>query len=589
MTKMPKTKAKKKPGDMRGQHTKHLPRNSKGQFVKASTGTTKTVAWSDGSAGFWQWHKDTQPMIPSAKGGYELFKPTPEQRKAIEEALKLDAKGNFVYQTIAFSFPRRHSKTLIMALLVIWRFCTRETECIKVMANSERQTLSVGFKLLKQIILNTPALRTLIGPKNVKKYSIEYPKLDSTIEAVNCNTSGLYGEKVTVGWVSEIHAAASDEPMQVLASSLGDSRNSWLLVDSTCDSIGGILHRLEQLAESGEDETVYSNVIRYKDLQEALEKSPPWISKRWLESRAKQLLPAVFETQHLNQRTSSDRNLFAAKDIQACVKKRLKAPLTLELLAQITQGRKYLTGGGLDRAYFGSINGDATVWTSIAKVAGPDNGEPEYYVMAQKSVLGSLASGIKKAISKDMAHYRLTNMVVESYNSQDIYTWLLEQPGWNAEVIHPTASAQLEPFMQLYRLVKEGRLHIPGNLKKLQEEMETFLYELVQGKPKFGSSKFKDDYIYSLAWAIHSLREKELATYELPRIVCESKSKNSRHCFLRGGDLIIPSCSRACEAYMLTEKMFSQYRTSKVNSELTLPQFYREFVKCKGYRVYQAL
>jgi hypothetical protein len=473
------------------------PRDSKGRFVSSKTGTIKTVSWADGAAGFFQWLDDVQPNIPSSKGGYELFKPTDEQRKGIEKALAQDKDGNFIYQTIVWSFPRRHSKTILNILLVLWRFCTREGENIKIMANSERQTLSVGFKLAKQIVLNTPALRTLIGAKNVRTYDIRYPKLDNLIQAVNCNVAGLYGEKITCAHVTEIHAAPDGgEAMQVMASSLGDTENSWLLVDSTCDAIGGVLHTLEQLAESGDDPTIYTNIIRYKDLAEALEKSPPWINRKWLKSRQKQLLPAVFETQHLNQRSSANNNLFDVKHIKACQRK-WKSPLAPEVLQELAHGRKHLTGGGLDRAYFGSIHGDKTIWTAVAKVAGVDGDEPEWIVLNQKNVLGSLASGIKKAISKDMAQYGLQNIVVESYNSQDIYTWLLEQPGWNGEVIHPTNTAQLEPFMQLYRIVKEKRLHFGKNLKGLKEEMETFVYTLGKGgQPKFGSDKRPDDRVY---------------------------------------------------------------------------------------------
>jgi hypothetical protein len=541
--------------------------------------------WKNGAAGFEQWIKDIQPRILSPKGGFQVFEFADFQREAIRRALQVDQAGNWQFGTIGFSFPRRHSKTTLNALLVLWRFTLWQTENIKVMANTERQSLSVGFNTLKSIILNTPSLVAQIGRENVRSYEIRYPKLQNLIEAVSLNISSLYGERITVGWVSEIHAAPSEEPMQVLASSLGDSLNSWLLVDSTVDAVGGPLHRMEQLQESGEDPTVFIHRIEYKDLAEALEKSPPWIRRDWLNSRAKQLLPAVFATQHLNQRAAAANNLFAIPDIRACQEDDVPNPIPAASLDSMFQGRKYVCGGGLDRAFFGSIHGDKTIWTTVAKVADPESKEPEYWILNQQNILGSLGRGIKKAIREDMDRFKLKNISLESYNSQDIFTWCLEQ-GYPAEVISPTSTTQANAFPELYRLVKEHRLRFSYELKGLADEMETFVYELKNGIPKFGCDKWHDDRIYSLCWAVYALRNKELATYELKDIHCKSRSPNAHLCYLRQGDLILP-CSNECPAHYHVLKMYNQYKESNVESEATLPEFFKGLVKVAGVKSYK--
>jgi hypothetical protein len=536
-------------------------------------------AWRNGADGFLQWLTDIEPRVPSAKGTYEIFQPEPFQADAIHDALALKEDGTYQYITIALSFPRRHSKTTLAALLSLWRLCNFANENIVCIANTERQSVSVGFGLCKKIVLNTPFLLALIGKDNVLTYRIDLPKLQSSMRTMSCNISGLYGEKVTVGWCSEIHAAANDEAMQVLASSLGDSLNSWLLVDSTVDAVGGPLHRLEQLHETGEDPTVFVHRIEYRSLDEALEKSPPWISRDWLRSRQKQLLPAVFATQHLNQRSAASNNLFALTDIQRA-QGRLPLPFTADDLINIAAGRTFATGGGLDRAYFGSLQGDATIWTSVAKIADATGGEPHFYVLNQKNILGSLGSGIKKAILADMEAYKLTNSVIEAYNAQDIATWAAEMQ-IPAEVFHATNTAQVPAFMELYRIVKEDRLHFSDKLKDLAREMETFLYELVNGQPRFGSDKWHDDRVYSLVWAVHSLRQKELAAYTLKNIVCESKSPHARLCYMRRGELILP-CSEYCPSHKKVTAMYLQHRTTRVESDLTLPEFYKALVKVEG-------
>lgn len=549
--------------------------------------TKKQVqSWTANSPeAFFAWLEDIQPRVPSARGGYAVFVPEQFQRDAIRDALATNDAGDWKYTTIAFSAPRRHGKTVLAALLVLWRFTTRPTQNIVCMATNERQTVATGFALVRQIVLNTPALLAMIGKENVQQYRITYPALQNSIRTSSCNVAGLYGEKISVGWMTELHAAPSDEPMQVLASSLGDSLNSWMLVDSTVDGIGGPLHRLEQLAESGEDPTVFVRRIEYADLAEALEKSPPWIRRDWLKSRKAQLLPATFETQHLNRRTAATNSLFAPEDIAAC-REPLPMPFEKAALEAWTGGRSCITGSGLDRAFFFSAHGDSTVWTAIAKVAAPDGGEPHYVVLNQQKILGSLASGIKKAILADVERYALANVVIEAYNSQDVATWAQEQ-GIPVEVVHATNTAQTPAFLELHRIVKEHRLHFSDKLEGLAKEMGTFLYELVNGSPRFGSDRFHDDRCYSLCWAIYATRKNELAAFTLPNIICDSQSKYSRFCYLRTGDAIL-NCAKTCPTHTAVQGMFLQYRRTAIDSDLSLPEFFQNLVRVKGARLFSA-
>ena len=114
-----------------------------------------------------------------------------------------------------------------------------------------------------------------------------------------------------------LHAAQDDSTLQILASSVGDSADGLVLIDSTTDGVGGPLHRLEQLSQSGEDPTIFFSRIEYADLDEALRSSPPWIRREWLRSRGKQLLPAIFASQHLNRRSASINALFPPDRIEA--------------------------------------------------------------------------------------------------------------------------------------------------------------------------------------------------------------------------------------------------------------------------------
>ena len=545
----------------------------------------KILSWKKPPQGFFQWLEDVKPMIPSFKGGFEVFQPTDDQKDFFNNALAVDDQGNFKFQTIVDSEPRRHSKTVKMALLVLWRFSLYPNQTVAVMANSTVQAQGVSYKLLKQIILNTKFLREQIGTNNVQGQKIIYPDLQSEIVPVSTAISGLYGKKISIAWITEIHACPDPEAPQVLASSIGDTENSWYLIDSTRDIPDGPLHNLEKL--KGEDETIYFHLVEYKNLQDALEKSPPWINRKWLESRQKQLLPATFASQHLNKRGQAENSLFDSKDLKQAMES-YKNRLSLNEFEKIADGRKYVIGAGLDRAMSFSRNADKTVWTVTAKIQNNDEDDPEFYVLHAKNIFASLGSGIKKAISKDFEEYNLTNICLESYNSQDIYHWCLEM-GYPVETVTPSAPVQTNAFMDLANIVSENRFHYPKSIIEIYKEMEFFQYKAGKaGYYSFGSKQRKDDYVYSLCWSIYSLRKQELNAFELDSIFCSSKSKHAGFCYLRNGDLIL-SCSNSCPAHIKVNSMFQKFKGRNPESDLTLPQFFKRRVKLIGTKSYRSI
>ena len=71
-------------------------------------------------------------------------------------------------------------------------------------------------------------------------------------------------------------------------------------------------------------------------------------------------------------------------------------------------------------------------------------------------------------------------------------------------------------------------------------------------------------------------------------INCVSKSKNSGLCYLRSGDMVL-HCSSICEAHKKVEGMWLQYKRHRVESEVSLPEFFQNFVKVRGAKVYKAI
>ena len=545
------------------------------------------LSWKQGADGFFRFIEAVQPRVLTSKNRYEVFKPLPYQIDAVRGALKQRPDGGWQYITICFTMPRRHSKTVLCALLAIWRFMLWPNENIINLANSEAQAKNTGFGLCRKIILNTPALLAEISKDNIFTTEIRYPAMQSSIRLVANNAPALYGEKISCGWVSELHAAQSVEGMHILSSSLGDTEGAWLLVDSSTDGYGGPLHELEEAAADPEIDSIYAYRLEYADLSEALEKSPDWISRRWLKEQARKLPPAMFASQHLNRRSEAQNLLFSADDIERC-REPLPHPLSMEDIQRLAAGCVFTFGGGLDRATAFSMHGDRTIWTVVCKIAQPE-GEPHYYVVNQHHVLGSLAYTAKKAIQRDYDTYRISNTILEGHEVQDIDVWMTDR-GLVHEVIYPTAQAQYFPFLNLAQIVRENRLHFSEKLTDLADEMRVFPFELKGDLARFGKSKrFKDDRIFSLAWSIHATRRQELAVYSLNGVVCSSKSRHAPLCYLRPGGEMVLICGQGCPAHLQVLAMYNQHMKRNVDAELQLPEFYGQYVQMDGAISYKAV
>lgn len=513
----------------------------------------RLAAWRAGSAGFFRWIADVKPMIPSAKGGHEPYV-VPSERVRAEIVRALD--GGF--GTVVWCWPRRHGKTVVSALVIVWRFMTRKTQTIAIVANSEKQSVDTAFKIVKTIIEQTPYTRKMIesGAIKVGADTITYTAAGNTIQGFASNPAALYGKKLSVAQVSELHAAKSDAVYQVLASSTIDTDDGLVLVDSTAGPRNSPLFALNQLAESGADTSLFFSYIAYRDLEDAVTNGPAWIKPERLRSRAAQMLPAEFSQQHLNQWTAGTNALFPAEMIERC---REAFPLDVKALAD---GAAFAVGGGLDRAYGFSLHGDATVTSCVLKVL---RGEEEhFFVLASESISFSSAGGIKRAFTRYQKDFGMKRAAIESYNSQDIAAWCGEQP-FEHEVIHATPERQANAFTVLYNAASEGRLHIHSSFAKLFKEMETFEYRLEatgtsKGTlPRFEASKGNhDDHVYSLAWAIYSLRDFELNPYEVNGIHCQTNGPVVHLCILNGGK-IVPPCAESCRSMQNVATLYSKY------------------------------
>ncbi len=571
--------------------TDHKNPNTKKRFVKGKSGkfvsadgSTAVERWNrPGALGFAHWVSEIKPKILTSKNIYKRFVPTLQQAKIIKRLLSADVKGNFKHTLSLLIEPRRHGKSTIFALIVLWLTTSRNNHVTQLLGNTELHSKRVQFRTLKRIIENTAKLRLLFPQKHVNVAEIYCPSRKSLIQTMGVSTSMAFGDKLDCLWTSDFHACPDLEPWNALQASLLDSEQSLALIDSNSDHTDGHVHSLQRLAKT--DKTIFCDHVQYKNLDDYLKNAPAWIDRAKAKRLQSTVLPTDFARDILGKRSDARNALFPASVISLC-KTKYKCPVAD--ISELTKGRSYKVGAGLDRSK-SLFGGDNTVWTTILKVASPEHGEPEIYLLNQEVIIPNTSRMIKKAILRDHERYRLDNVTLENYEVTDLAPWLDDQR-IPFELVSAHDTNQNASFPEFYRICKEGRFHFPETLKGMISEMQTFVYtQRTGGKYSFGhaSQKFKDDRVYSVNWSIFSLRSVIMNLYTLGNIACTNKSKRRLACFLFGGGLQL-LCSEQCQAFKEVESMFQEFKRFNLDSEITIPEFYERKVKLTGAKIYQA-
>jgi len=540
-----------------------------------------------GACGFWNWVADVQPCVLQRDNRYAPWEPTQEQTQAIDEILEVDGNGRFLHSLSLLIEPRRHGKSTAFALVVLWLTTSRHNHVCQLLGNTADHSRRTQFRTLKRIIANTPRLARLIQPEFIFTQEITFPPLQSAIQlGEGLSLSSAFGDRLNCLWVSDFHACPDPGPFNALQASLLDSQDSLILIDANVDPTDGHVHGLQK--EAASDPTIYARHTHYRDLAEFEAQAPSWIDRQKARRLQRTALPADFKRDILGQRSDAKNALFPTEFIKAA-----RSPYKIPVadLKELVKGRAYKVGGGLDRAKSLSplAGGDSTVWTVLAKVASPEHGEPEFYILNQVIFTLNTSRAIKKAILQDHERYHLDAVTLENYEVTDLAPWLADV-GIPHEIVTASEKMQNSAFPEMARIFREERFHFSKDLKVFESELKAFVYQAGRaGKYSFGAatSKAHDDTVYSACHAIWSLREAVLNLYVLGNIQCKNKSPRRHICYLMGGTKQL-LCADYCQAHRQVEVMFQEYRKVRLDDEITLPEFFETRVKLEGARISQA-
>ncbi|MCA1906242.1 MAG: hypothetical protein LDL11_06610 [Desulfarculus sp.] len=546
------------------------------------------AAWNEpGFAGFSAWLADVRPLILHANNRYAPVVLEPWQESILREALEAGPDGRLLRNLLLLVMPRRHSKSTLWALVILWLVTSRPNFTVACLGNHEQHSQRVQMRTLRRIVRNTPILFKLVGGEaNLQRNELRFPATGSLVQMATPTAQSAFGDRLNCLWISDFHACPDLDAANAFMASLLDSEERLTLIDANVDVEGGHVHELE--LEAAQDPGIYAKHVEYRDFEHYLAEAPAWISRTEARRLQRITLPAAFERDILGKRGGATNALFPAEVIDLC-RTNYIAPVPAEALKDLTGGRKYVVGGGLDRSK-SLFGGDATVWTVTMKVATPA-GEPEYFVLSQEAIIPNTASLLKRAILRSHEAYRLDSVTLENYEAVDLKPWLDDQ-NIPCELVSAHDTNQNAIFPELHRIAKEGRLHFPADMKDLAVEMQTFVYtQRRDGKYSFGhsSKKFHDDRVYSLAWSIYATRATVLAMFTIGNIQCTSLSPHRRLCFLMGGDLEL-LCKAQCRAWHEVRGLFQDYRRLRMDDDATsLVEFFAQRVKVEGARVYQSV
>lgn len=468
------------------------------------------------------------------------------QEECLTEAtqtIEIDGKQWNKYSTIAISIAKRNSKTFMASLILAWKFmCFYNVEGV-VASNSSDQASSTVFDTFKKIIINSPALIKIVGINNILDKEVRLPATQSGVNVISANKASSWGKGIDIGVVDEIHAAPDGEGLyQILASQTGDRDGQIILPSQTSDQ-SNIFYRLYKINEEKADKSLYfyykgDDAHHPKTVKEY--NPSPLVTEQWLNSRKKQLTKLQYDCWHRNLWGAAGSKFLSEEMIGNAVNSGsdYDIPVTKSKLREweLRLMSNFVVGAGLDRAQSYSKHDDRTIWTVVAKCFTiQEDVEKELYLILDQRVCRG-ADEIKQAIIFSDQQYGLNNIVFEVFQASDLHEWAIEQ-GLKSELIHAIDKNQVAAFNKFYEVFSYGMIAIPENLPAdyyddgrnyipiLIRELQEFETTLSGNVPKFGhpaGSKFKDDSVYSLAWAIHSLREEMAAPVRRP----ETSTKN---------------------------------------------------------------
>ena len=191
------------------------------------------------------------------------------QKDILREALKME-NGAFVYTLLVFCWMRGEGKSLLVCIVLLWRFFCWPRLQIMLGANSKEQTKFVHYDIMRDIIRNSPKLRKIVGEKNIQEKEIRLTnrkgEVTSLIRSIS-TASGIVSNISNYSF-SEIFDMKNPKFFVQLDGSIRNIPNAFGMIDSTVSTRDHILFRQYEGWKKGELPNVFFSHRQSKEARE---------------------------------------------------------------------------------------------------------------------------------------------------------------------------------------------------------------------------------------------------------------------------------------------------------------------------------
>jgi len=196
-------------------------------------------------------------LHPKTKKSYKQM--WEAQQEILREALRME-DGEFVYRLLIFCWMRGEGKSLLAVLIQLWKFFNWPRQQIMLGANSKDQVKFVHFDIMRDIIINSPRLMEMVGPRgNIQEKEIrlkdDYGDIKSLIRSIS-SFSGIVSN-ITGYTFSEIFDMKKPKFFTQLDGSIRNIPNALGVIDSTVSSKLHVLYRLYENFTLGKTKAVF--------------------------------------------------------------------------------------------------------------------------------------------------------------------------------------------------------------------------------------------------------------------------------------------------------------------------------------------
>jgi len=198
------------------------------------------------------------PDTPHPETGRSYKEFWQNEREVLREALQMK-NGRFNHKLLVFCWMRGEGKSMISCLIQLWKFCCFPSQLIVLGANSKDQTKFVHYDIIRELILNSPKVLSVVGQRNIQEKQISLRdkrgEVVSSIRSIS-SFSGIVSN-ITGYTFSEMFDMKDPRFFVQLDGSTRNTPNALGTIDSTVSDKNHVLYKLYETWRDGKDPSLF--------------------------------------------------------------------------------------------------------------------------------------------------------------------------------------------------------------------------------------------------------------------------------------------------------------------------------------------